>query len=163
LAPPEITRDPELELMRDERGPVGLLLDDLKYGLALIGATGVGKSTEMAWTIKNDARDRDAAMIVADIKEDTAKLALELIPEDRKEIVERLRHRPGLGAVERYWRNTFPERWMDSRTHMAGQLAAPLNKIGRLLATPSVDLALRHPFALDISRLIRERQVLIVS
>jgi protein involved in plasmid replication-relaxation len=244
-APPEITRDPELELMRDERGPVGLLPEDLKYGLALIGATGVGKSTEMAWTIKNDARDRDAAMVLADLKEDTAQLALELIPEDRtvwfmdlarpevginplriaaepsavadvilqamrevhepgailsqsdeflrnaalaicaaepeptlwhmyellsprrddyrKEIVERLRHRPGLGAVERYWRNTFPERWMDSRTHMAGQLAAPLNKIGRLLATPSVDLALRHPFALDISRVIRERQVLIVS
>lgn len=245
LAPPEITREPELELMRDERGPVGLLPADLKYGLGLIGATGVGKSTEMAWTVRNDARDRNAAMVLCDLKEDTAQLALELIPEDRtvwfmdiarpevginplriaaepsavadvvvqamreahepgailsqsdeflrnaalavcaaepeptlwhmyellsprrveyrKEIVERLRHRPGMGAVERYWRFTFPERWMDSRTHMAGQLAAPLNKIGRLLATPSVDLALRHPFALDISRVIRERQVLIVS
>lgn len=244
-APPQIARDPKLEIMRDERGPVGLFPADRKYGHAFIGGQGVGKTSGIARTIEIDAQDRDAALITLDAVHDLAEHSLSLIPADRtvwymdlgrpevginplridappsavadvllqamkeahepgsilsqsdeflrnaalavcavereptlwhmyellsprrvayrEEIVDRLEGLAGMDAVARYWGTTFPERWMDSRTHMAGQLAAPLNKINRLLTTPSVDVALRHPFALDIARVIREREVLIVN
>ncbi len=245
LAGPQITRDPALEIMRDERGPVGIKPADRKYGQAFIGAQGVGKTSGTAKTIEIDARDRDAAMIVADPNQALALLALSLIPADRtvwymdlarpevginplqidagpdavadvvlqamkeahepgailsqsdeflrnaalavcavepeptlwhmyellsprrtpyrERVVDRLDGMEGMAAVARYWGQTFPDRWMDSRTHMAGQLAAPLNKINRLLTSPSVDIALRHPFALDIAEVIRNREVLIVN
>jgi len=70
---------------------------------------------------------------------------------------------PGMAAVARYWGTTFPERWSDARTHMSSQLAAPLNKINRLLTSPSIDVSLRHPFALDLSEVIRQREVLVVN
>jgi hypothetical protein len=244
-APPQIARAQEVQIMRDERGPVGILAEDRKYGLAFIGGQGVGKTSAMARTIEIDARNQDAALIVLDPKHDLAERALSLIPPERtvwymdlarpevgfnplridaepsavadvvlqamreahepgailsqsdeflrnaalavcaaeseptlwhmyellsprrgqyrNEIVSRLEGQPGMGAVARYWGKTFPERWIDARGHMAGQLAAPLNKINRLLATPSVDVALRHPFALDLGQLIREREVLIVN
>jgi hypothetical protein len=244
-APPQIARGEELQIMRDERGPVGILADDRKYGLAFIGGQGVGKTSAMARTIEIDARNRDAALIVLDPKHDLAERALSLIPaertvwymdlarpevgfnplridaepsavadvvlqamreahepgailsqsdeflrnaalavcaaeeeptlwhmyellsprrgEYREQVVNRLEGQLGMGAVARYWGKTFPERWMDARGHMAGQLAAPLNKINRLLATPSVDVALRHPFTLDMGRVIREREVLVVN
>lgn len=244
-APPQIARDPALEIMRDERGSVGIAPEDRKYGLAFIGGQGVGKTSGMARTIEIDARDTDAALIVADPKHDLAEAALSLIPAERtvwymdlarpevginplridaepaavadvvlqamkeahepgailsqsdeflrnaalavcaveeeptlwhmyellsprrtpyrERVVERLDGMEGMAAVARYWSQTFPDRWMDSRTHMAGQLAAPLNKINRLLTSPSVDIALRHPFSLDLGRVIREREVLIVN
>jgi hypothetical protein len=244
-APPQIARDPQLAIMRDERGPVGLFPADRKYGQAFIGGQGVGKTSGIARTIAIDAQDRDAALIELDAVHDLAEYSLTLIPEDRtvwyfdlgrpevginplriaappsavadvlmqalkeahepgailsqsdeflrnaalavcavepeptlwqmyellsprrvayrEAVVGRLEGIAGMDAVARYWGTTFPERWMDSRTHMTGQLAAPLNKINRLLTTPSVDVALRHPFALDIARVIREREVLIVN
>ena len=244
-APPGIARDRALQIMSDERGPVGILPEDRKYGLAFIGGQGVGKTSAMARTIEIDARDREAALVVLDPKHDLAEHALSLVPEDRtvwymdlarpevgvnplriqaeasavadvvlqamkeahepgailsqsdeflrnaalavcaaereptlwhmyellsprrtgyrQKVVDRLEGRGGMDAVSRYWGHTFPERWMDSRTHMAGQLAAPLNKINRLLTTPSVDLALRHPFSLDLAEVIRRREVLIVN
>jgi hypothetical protein len=244
-APPQIARAHELQIMRDERGPVGIRAEDRKYGLAFIGGQGVGKTSAMARTIEIDARNRDAALIVLDPKHDLAERALSLIPPERtvwymdlarpevgfnplridaepsavadvvlqamreahepgailsqsdeflrnaalavcaaepeptlwhmyellsprrgqyrNELVSRLEGQAGMGAVARYWGKTFPERWIDARGHMAGQLAAPLNKINRLLATPSVDVALRHPFALDLARVIRDREVLIVN
>ena len=244
-APPGIARDPAHQIMSDERGPVGILPADRKYGLAFIGGQGVGKTSAMARTIEIDARDREAALFVLDPKHDLAEHALSLVPEDRtvwfmdlarpevgvnplriraepsavadvvlqamkeahepgailsqsdeflrnaalavraaepeptlwhmyellsprrtayrKKLVDRLEGQDGMAAVSRYWGHTFPERWMDSRTHMAGQLAAPLNKINRLLTTPSVDLALRHPFSLDLVSVIRNREVLIVN
>jgi Replication-relaxation len=244
-APPQIARSKELQIMRDEHGPVGIFKEDRKYGLAFIGGQGVGKTSAMARTIEIDARDPDAALIVLDPKHDLAERALSLVPagrtvwymdlarpevgisplgidaepsavadvvlqamreahepgailsqsdeflrnaalavcaaeeeptlwhmyellsprrgEYREQVVNRLEGQSGLGAVARYWGRTFPERWMDARGHMAGQLAAPLNKINRLLATPTVDVALRHPFALDLGEVIRKREVLIVN
>lgn len=82
-APPELSRDPAEAIMRDERGPVGIRPADRKYGLALIGAQGVGKTTVMARTIELDAADRDAALIVLDPNQDLARHTLSLIPEDR--------------------------------------------------------------------------------
>jgi hypothetical protein len=82
-APPEISRDPADAIMRDERGRVGIRAADRKYGLALIGGQGVGKTAVMARTIELDAADRDAALIVFDPKQDLARHALGLIPKDR--------------------------------------------------------------------------------
>jgi hypothetical protein len=244
-AGPEIARDSALALMRDERGPVGLFPEDLKYGVGFMGGQGGGKTSGIARTIEIDAQDESAAMIVADPKHDLAEYALSLIPAHRTvwymdlahpevginplridaessaiadvvlqamkeahepgailsqsdeflrnaalaicaaerqptlwhmyellsprnrdyrlEVVARLEQLPGMDAVARYWGTTFPDRWMDSRTHMAGQLSAPLNKINRLLTTPSVDLALRHPFSLDLGHVIRNREILVVN
>jgi hypothetical protein len=78
-----IGRDHELALLRDERGPVGLLPQDRKYGWALVGGQGGGKTSAMARGIANDARDRLKALIVLDPKEDLARLALGVVPEDR--------------------------------------------------------------------------------
>jgi hypothetical protein len=82
-APPAISRDQADGLLRDELGPVGLLPDDRKYGWALVGGQGVGKSSAMAQAIANDARDCDKALIVLDPKEDLAKLVLGVVPASR--------------------------------------------------------------------------------
>lgn len=81
----------------------------------------------------------------------------------RKRTVERLRRIPGMTEAALYWGTTFPEMWMDGRTQMTPALNAPRNKIERLISTPSVDMVLRHPCELDISRVIRERGVLVVD
>jgi len=83
-APPEIHREPDHALLRDERGPVGLWPEDRTLGLALIGGQKTGKTSAMARTIAVDAQDRDAALVVLDPKHDLAQHALELIPEDRR-------------------------------------------------------------------------------
>src|SRR6185436_4943535 len=111
---------------------------------------------------------RNAALAICAVEpEPTLWHMYELLSPRRKEyrleVVDRLESQEGMGAVARYWGRTFPERWTDARTHMAGQLAAPLNKVNRLLATPSVDVALRHPFSLDLGQVVRRREVLIVN
>jgi hypothetical protein len=78
-----ISRVPAHGLLRDERGPVGLLPQDRKYGWALLGGQGVGKTSAMARGIANDARDRSKALIVLDPKEDLARLVLGVVPADR--------------------------------------------------------------------------------
>ena len=44
VAPPEIDREPARRLLEDERGPVGIAPGDRKYGHALIGGQGGGKT-----------------------------------------------------------------------------------------------------------------------
>ncbi len=85
LAPPRINRDPTNAILRDERGPVGIEPADRKYGHALIGGQGVGKSSAMAARIFNEAHHRDpkSAIVVLDPKGDLAELALGLIPANR--------------------------------------------------------------------------------
>ena len=55
-------------LLRDERGPVSIAPADRKYGHALIGGQGGGKSSVMARHFANDARDPDRAVILIDPK-----------------------------------------------------------------------------------------------
>jgi hypothetical protein len=93
-APRAISRAPGHMLLRDENGPVGLLPEDRKYGWALVGGQGGGKTSAMARGIANDARDPSKALIVLDPKEDLARLALGTIPADR------LVHYLDLGAPE---------------------------------------------------------------
>src|SRR5215218_1799173 len=83
VAPPEICRDPARRLLVDEQGPVGIHPEDRKYGQALMGGQGSGKTSEMAPGVAIDARDDERAIVVADAKEELAKLVLGLIPRHR--------------------------------------------------------------------------------
>src|SRR5918995_3174566 len=83
VAPPEVCRDPARALLRDERGPVSLARDDRKYGQALMGGQGSGKTSAMAPGVAIDAGDDQRALVVIDAKEELARLALGLIPEHR--------------------------------------------------------------------------------
>ena len=80
IAPPEIDRDPERVLLRDERGAVSIAPADRKYGHALIGGQGGGKSSVMARHFANDACDPDRAVILIDPKGPLAELCLGLVP-----------------------------------------------------------------------------------
>jgi hypothetical protein len=72
-APPEITRAAEHAIVRDERGPVGILPEDKSAGLGLIGGQNTGKTSAMCRSIACDARDRDCAIVVLDPKSDLAR------------------------------------------------------------------------------------------
>jgi hypothetical protein len=56
VAPPAIERESIRVLLRDERGPVSLAPGDRKYGHALIGGQGGGKSSVLARHFASDAR-----------------------------------------------------------------------------------------------------------
>jgi hypothetical protein len=83
IAPPDIERDASRVLMHDERGPVSIAPADRKYGHALIGGQGGGKSSVMARHFANDARDPDRAVILIDPKGPLAELCLGLVPPGR--------------------------------------------------------------------------------
>jgi hypothetical protein len=82
-APPEIDRDLARLLLRDERGPISMAATDRKYGHALIGGQGGGKSSVMARHVLNDVRDSRRAVILIDPKGPLAELCLGLIPTNR--------------------------------------------------------------------------------
>lgn len=82
-APAEIDRDPTRELMRDEHGAVTIAPADRKFGHALIGGQGGGKSSVMARHFANDSQDPDRAVILIDPKGPLADLCLGLVPEAR--------------------------------------------------------------------------------
>ena len=82
-APAGIDRDAERVLMRDEDGPVSISAADRKYGHALIGGQGGGKSSVMARHFVNDTRDPDRAVILIDPKGPLAELCIGLAPADR--------------------------------------------------------------------------------
>lgn len=78
-----ISRAAADQLMRDEQGPVGLRPSDRKFGLALVGGQGMGKTSTILRVALADALDPAKALIVIDPKEDLARLLLGLIPEWR--------------------------------------------------------------------------------
>jgi hypothetical protein len=83
IAPPEIDRDEARMLLRDERGPVTVAPADRKYGHALIGGQGGGKSSVMARHFFSDARDPQRAVVLIDPKGPLAELCLGLVPHPR--------------------------------------------------------------------------------
>lgn len=83
LAPPEIQRDADRMLLRDERGPVSIAPNDRKYGHALIGGQGGGKSSVMARHFANDVADPDRAVILIDPKGPLAELCLGIAAKPR--------------------------------------------------------------------------------
>jgi hypothetical protein len=83
VAPPQIAREPELELLRDEHGAVGLAPADRKYGHALIGGQGGGKSSLLLRHLLIAGRDPRRATLAIDGKGPTAEAALGMIPAHR--------------------------------------------------------------------------------
>jgi hypothetical protein len=82
-APAGIDRDPTRVLMRDEQGPVSLASWDRRYGHALIGGQGGGKSSVLARHFANDTRDPNRAVVLIDPKGPLAALCLGLAPAGR--------------------------------------------------------------------------------
>ena len=82
-APPAIERDPARQLLVDEHGPVSIAAGDRKYGHALIGGQGGGKSSLMARHFAADAAEHGRAIILLDPKGPLAELCLGLVPEQR--------------------------------------------------------------------------------
>src|SRR3954447_22610503 len=83
VAPPEVERDAGRILLNDERGPVSIAPSDRKYGHALIGGQGGGKSSVMARHFLNDVQDPKRAVILIDPKGPLAELCLGLVPAGR--------------------------------------------------------------------------------
>lgn len=82
-APAGIHRNPDAVLLRDEQGPVSIAAADRKYGHALIGGQGGGKSSVLARHFANDSRDLDRAVVLIDPKGPLAELCLGLAPVGR--------------------------------------------------------------------------------
>ena len=82
-APAGIERDVAHLLMHDEHGAVSLAPGDRKFGHALIGGQGGGKSSVMARHFANDTRDPNRAVILIDPKGPLAELCLGLSPSNR--------------------------------------------------------------------------------
>jgi hypothetical protein len=82
-ASPAISRDRHDMVMRDEHGPVGIRADDRRYGWALLGGQGAGKSSALLRHIGNTARDPQRALILVDPKVDLARDALHVMPPHR--------------------------------------------------------------------------------
>jgi hypothetical protein len=244
VAPPEICRDPARRLLVDEQGPVGIHPEDRKYGQALMGGQGSGKTSAMAPGAAIDGRDDDRAIVVADAKEELARLVLGLIPRHRTvhyidlgrpemgfnpltieaspgtrasvflgalieanppgaiqarsddllrqavTVVCAVEQRPtvwdvyrmlspgdasyrdwalsrldriaGMDFARYYWRREFPELLRD-RSRTLDVLDPPLNKLRRLLSTAQVDVALRHPYSLDIEGAIARAEVIVIN
>lgn len=76
-------RDPERWLLHDEQGPVGLDPAVGRFGLALLGAAGMGKSSVMLRVLHGALRDPERAIVLIDPKRDLARLFLGLVPEGR--------------------------------------------------------------------------------
>ena len=75
--------NPEDAFAEDEHGPVGIRPADRKFGVALTGVPGVGKTSAMVGLWKCDAHDRDAVLIGLDPKTEAAEEMLAHVPPDR--------------------------------------------------------------------------------
>lgn len=84
LADPVISRDPHVQLLEDELGPLGLEPDDLRFGLGVLGAAGGGKTALLLRLIAWVSRDVTRSLIVVDPKEDLARDSLTVIPPGRQ-------------------------------------------------------------------------------
>src|SRR3954470_2623902 len=82
-APPGINRKLSTQLLVDDHGPVGLGEGDRRFGLAVIGGQGGGKTSILLRDVANAARDPNRALILIDPKEDLARDALHVIPRSR--------------------------------------------------------------------------------
>ncbi len=82
-APASISRDPDTAVVYDDHGPLGIKPADRRYGWAIMGAAGGGKTSLMVPDFANVARDYSRAAILVDPKEDFARDAMHLVPRDR--------------------------------------------------------------------------------
>lgn len=85
-APMKVSRDEKHMLMKDEKGPVGVLPQDRRFNMLLYGTQGGGKTTVIERLVYCDAQDYNKAQIIFDPNSDMAKKVLGIIPPSRKVI-----------------------------------------------------------------------------
>ncbi len=84
-------------------------------------------------------------------------------PGYREWVTRELRYHHEVDFVRDYWQNTFPMMVKHNARFVAEAVSAPTNKIGRFLASPSLNLLMTHPLQLDLENIIRRREVLVVN
>ncbi len=82
--------------------------------------------------------------------------------EREKVTAELLRH-PEYAAARLFFAEQWPEQMRVARSSFAAKLDPPVNKIQSVLNSPALDRVLRHPYKVDIDRVIEEREVLVVN
>jgi len=82
-APPGVLRPPREEaILADELGPVAVRPADKPLAAMLLGLPGTGKSSLLAASVLADLRDENCAVVVLDAKNEFARAALSVIPEN---------------------------------------------------------------------------------
>ena len=81
----------------------------------------------------------------------------------REWVTRELRAYHEIDFVREYWEHTFPLTIKANPRFVTEALAAPQNKIGRFLDSPSLNLLMTHPIQLDLESIIRRREILIVN
>jgi hypothetical protein len=81
----------------------------------------------------------------------------------REWVTRELRGYHEIDFVREYWEHTFPLTIKANPRFITEALAAPANKIGRFLTSPSLNLLMTHPVQLDLESIIRKREILIVN
>ncbi len=83
--------------------------------------------------------------------------------EFRKEVVRAIGKDPELAAPAMFFGEQLPAQLHAARSQIVPRLDSPVNKLQKLTGQPKLDCILRHPLALSIDEVIRNRDVLVVS
>jgi hypothetical protein len=81
----------------------------------------------------------------------------------REWITRELRTMHEVDFLRDYWAQTFPRTVKANPRFVAEAIDAPQNKIARFLDAPSLNLLMTHPIQLDLERIIRQREILIIN
>jgi cell wall-associated NlpC family hydrolase len=142
IAPQGLCRDRGVALLRDHHGPVGIRRQDMRGGLALVGASRTGKTSVLCRSVRADAIDRDCALVVLTQRSADAIKALSMVPPDR---------------LVHYLSLARPEIGFDAPLADGDERAHPE------LAADALERIVRHPIHLSFDELLRGREILIVD
>ena len=81
----------------------------------------------------------------------------------RKQVVRAIQTEVELAAPAMFFGEQLPVQLQQARGQFVPRLDSPVNKLQKLTGQPKLDAILRHPVALSIDELIRNRDVLVVS
>jgi hypothetical protein len=81
----------------------------------------------------------------------------------RREVVRAIGRDTELAAAAMFFGEQLPDQLHSARGQFVPRLDAPVNKLQKLTGQPKLDAILRHPLALSIDEVIRNRDVLVVS
>jgi protein involved in plasmid replication-relaxation len=81
----------------------------------------------------------------------------------RKEVVRAIQTEVELAAPAMFFGEQLPVQLQQARGQFVPRLDSPVNKLQKLTGQPKLDAILRHPVALSIDEVIRNRDLLVVS
>jgi Replication-relaxation len=81
----------------------------------------------------------------------------------RKEVVRAIQTEVELAAPAMFFGEQLPVQLQQARGQFVPRLDSPVNKLQKLTGQPKLDAILRHPVALSIDEVIRNRDILVVS